>query len=115
MDKEFIDELIFRLESNVKDMGDFILRKKLTNKALRYALGIPYKEVVKISELDKKTIDESLAAAQESGLIEIKDFIKKNTFGDNAMIQLSDKKYSSLKSQRKFIDESKDKKIGREK
>lgn len=98
MDKRFISVLVSKLENNIKDLGNFVIKKKVSDKAIRLSFGIQYSDIKNSSRLDKKVINDSLIAAHENGLIDINYYHPKDgILNDWAIVQLTKKDYYSLK------------------
>jgi hypothetical protein len=98
MDKRFISVLISKLEDNIKDVGNFVLKKKISDKTMRLSFGIDYKDIKEKSKIDKKVINDSLIEAHENGLIDIAYYRPQNgILNEWAIIQLTKKDFYALK------------------
>jgi hypothetical protein len=102
MEEKFINKLIETLKENIYDLKDFILTKRVSDKAIIESFGIYYDDIKSKTNLKEKIINESLSEAFEKGLIDISCYDPKSKKINNySMIKISKKDYYEIKEKEK--------------
>jgi hypothetical protein len=99
---KIIQEVVYQLKRNVEELGDFVLRPGLPDSISRFGLGIEYRNLKNLWNLEECITSFSLLKAEKEGLISIRNnFSKGNILNNDAVIQLTSKDFSILKNKLK--------------
>lgn len=98
MNKKFVDDVIKKLKEDLNGFGESFLTTNLSDKALRRAYGLAYKDIKSDIPSREKIMNKSLIEAYDQGLIDINYVPKGGKLNDWVIVQLNKKDFNEIKN-----------------